>query len=840
MAVRNLVIVESPTKARTISRFLSKDYTIESSQGHIRDLPEKDDLAVDVVNGYQPRYVVVAGKEAIVERLRKLAQQAATIWLATDEDREGEAIAWHLAEALLLDPAKTRRIVFHEITRSAIERALQTPRGIDFNLVNAQQARRILDRLVGYELSPILWRKVRGAASAGRVQSVAVRLIVEREEEIERFVPTINYRVRGRFRTDDDALVRAELSERLETSDQVQSLLEKLVGATYTVESLETKPGKKSPPPPFTTSTLQQEASRRLGLPIAKTMQLAQQLYESGHITYMRTDSVTLSEEALAAAEALLAEQFGSGYHQRRQYQTKVANAQEAHEAIRPTDFSRRRIEGADPQAQRLYELIWKRALASQMSDAQIERTIATIAPSTTDYRFVAEGEVITFDGFLRLYTDEREEEPDSGEPDSTVLPPLAIGQRLSAEQIQARQTFSRPPARYTEATLVRRLEELGIGRPSTYATIVARIQDRGYVERKSKDGTPRQVQVFTLENGTITEITETETVGSERNKLFPTPVGVVVTKFLVAHFPNVMDYQFTASVEEQFDQIARGELQWQQMLDSFYKPFHTKVEEVLRSAAKVGYRVLGTDPTSGEEVIAGISSRTQQLYIRRGDQFASVPDGTTLDALTLKDALEYLQFPRVLGQHEGGTVSVALGRGGYYLEWRSGSTPTNRRFASLPADLDPQAVSLETAIELLERAQQERAEQRQQSQPRVIGTTDDGREVSVGIGRYGPYVRIGTEFVTLPKDRLHNVTVDEALELLEHKRQHQDQRILRRFEENPDATIVQGKTKPYLKVGSKMYWLPDGFDYHQASLEECLAQATPATKRRKSPTRRK
>ncbi len=839
MSVRDLVIVESPTKAKTITRFLKGDYTVESSQGHIRDLPEKNDLAVDVDHGYQPRYVIVPGKENIVERLRRLAKQAETVWLATDEDREGESIAWHLSEALELDPAKTRRIVFHEITRSAIERALRTPRGIDYNLVNAQQARRILDRLVGYELSPILWQKVRGAMSAGRVQSVAVRLIVEREREIEAFVPTVSYRVRGRFRTDSGELVRAELSERLADGVQVRSLLEQLRQATFTVETIETKPGKKSPPPPFTTSTLQQEASRRLGLPITRTMRLAQQLYESGYITYMRTDSVTFSDEALDAAAALITTQYGRDYHQRRQYQTKVANAQEAHEAIRPTDFTRRQIETSDAQAQRLYDLIWKRAVASQMSDAQLERTIATIQPSTSDARFVAEGEVIVFDGFLRLDADERDEETDAADSESVVLPQLTVGQRLRVEQIQARQTFSRPPARYTEATLVRRLEELGIGRPSTYATIVARIQERGYVERKSKEGVPRNVHVITLENETITEATDTETVGSERNKLFPTPVGTIVTDFLMSHFPDVLDYQFTASVEDQFDQIARGELEWQRMLDGFYKPFHAKVEQVLQTAQKVGRRVLGTDPNTGEEVIVGISSRTQQLYIKRGDRFASVPDGVLFDRLTLDDALRYLQFPRVLGEHDGGTVSVALGRGAY-IEWRSTTNPDDRRYANLPTDLDPATVTLETAVSLLEQAQHERAERLQRNQPRALGTTDDGREVSVGIGRYGPYVRVGDDYVSIPKTSIETLTIEEALSLLEQKRQQREQQVLRRFEENPEAVVLQGKTKPYLQIGKKRYWLPDGFDYQNASLEDCLAQATPALPRRKQSTRRK
>jgi DNA topoisomerase-1 len=836
MPERDLLIVESPTKARTISRFLGNRFTVESSQGHVRDLPEKDDNAVDVQNGFQPRYVLIPGKKKIVERLRSLAERAATVWLATDEDREGEAIAWHLAEALRLDPAKTKRIVFHEITRSAIERALASPRTIDENLVNAQQARRILDRLVGYELSPVLWRKVKGAQSAGRVQSVAVRLIVEREREIEAFVPESSYRIRARFRTDRDELVRAELAERLADAEQVRSFFERLVGARYTVESLETKPGKKSPPAPFTTSTLQQEVSRRLGLPIAKTMQLAQQLYEQGYITYMRTDSVTLSEEALAAAETTIERLFGRDYHQRRQYQTKVANAQEAHEAIRPTDLSRQTIEGdISQQAQRLYELIWKRTIASQMKDAQLERTIVTIAASTVEPRFISEGEVITFDGFLRLYSVERDDDSDADAEVSALLPALAIGQALTAEQIVARQTFTRPPARYNEATLVRKLEELGIGRPSTYATIVARIQERGYVERKSKDGVPRSVHVVRLDSSGISEETETETVGSERNKLFPTQVGVLVTDFLMQHFPDVMDYQFTAQVEEQFDQIARGELHWQRMLEQFYAPFHSKVEHVSESAEKVGRRHLGTDPDTGEDVFVGIN-RNQQPYAQRGERFASLPSDVLIENVTLDQARYYLQFPRVLGEHEGGIVSIAIGRGPY-IEWRSGD---ERRFANVPSDCDPLRLTLDEAIELLERSQQERTERLKQYQPRTIGTTSDGREVAVGIGRYGPYVRIGDQFVTIPKDKLDSITVEEALSLLAAKQEQAEQRVLRRFEENPDAAIMQGKTKPYLKVGSRVYWLPDDFDYQHATLEDCLAQATPARRTSKSSSKRR
>lgn len=827
MSARDLVIVESPTKARTIRRFLGDGYTVESSQGHVRDLPA-DKLGVEIENGFKPTYIVIAEREPILQRLRKLASDAGTILLATDEDREGEAIAWHLAEVLALDQAKTRRIVFHEITRSAIERAIANPRSIDLNLVNAQQARRILDRLVGYKLSPLVWKKVAGAPSAGRVQSVAVRLIVEREREIESFVPTVQYRLRGRFRTAAGELVRAELDRRLDDAGAARAVLTALIGATFTVESLQTKPGKKSPPPPFTTSTLQQEASRQFGMPIRVTMQIAQQLYESGYITYMRTDSVSLSEEAMAAAGETIVTLFGKRYHHRRQYQTKVANAQEAHEAIRPTDFTRRTIEGENRQAQQLYELIWKRALASQMSDAELERTIVIIAPSDVEERFIAEGEVITFDGFLRLYSDRRDEDAEGDETADSMLPTLAVGEHLQPEELWARETYARPPARYTEASLVRKLEELGIGRPSTYATIIGRIQERGYVERKSTDGTNRNVHILRLRNDVIVEEKETEVVGAERNKLFPTLIGKLVTDFLTEYFPDIVDYQFTASVEEQFDQIARGELHWQTMLDNFYKPFEQRLGEVIAHAPSVGRRYLGQDSQTGEDVYVGIN-RYQRLYVQRGDRFANIPSSEQLDAMTLERAHYYLQFPRMLGHHEGGEVIVAFNERGPYIEWRTDSA---RRFASVPEGVEPTSIELADAVSILEHA---RTDGQQRVQTRNIGTTLDGRPVNVGIGRFGPYVRIGDEFVSITPDQFETVTLEQALHLLEIKRQNQERRVLRRFEENPKALIVQGKTKPYLQVGKKIYWLPDGANYEQLSLDECLAIATPAKPRRSS-----
>jgi len=830
MPSRSLLIVESPTKARTIRRFLGEGYSIESSQGHVRDLPE-DKLGVRIDQGYKPTYVIIPERKQIIERLRKLAADAESILLATDEDREGEAIAWHLAEVLKLDESKTKRIVFHEITRSAIERAIANPRGIDFNLVNAQQARRILDRLVGYKLSPIVRKKVAGAPSAGRVQSVAVRLIVEREREIESFVPTVQYRLRGRFLTTDGQIVRAELDRRLDDADRARALLTALIGATFSVESLQTKPGKKSPPPPFTTSTLQQEASRRFGMPIRVTMQIAQQLYESGYITYMRTDSVSLSEEALDAAGSTIIERFGARYHKRRQYQTKVANAQEAHEAIRPTDFSREVLDGESQQAQQLYELIWKRALASQMSDAKLERTIVTIAPSTIEERFIAEGEVITFDGFLKLYSDQREDDADSDEAAEVTLPSLSEGDQFHADDLWAHETFSRPPARYTEASLVRKLEELGIGRPSTYATIIGRIQERGYVERKSMDGTSRSVKVLRLKNDALVEETETEIVGAERNKLFPTVIGSMVTDFLVAYFPGIMDFQFTATVEEQFDQIARGELQWQRMLDSFYKPFEERLSDVIATAPSVGRRLLGQDPETGEQVYVGIN-RFQKLYVQRGERFANIPSAEQLEALTLDRALYYLQFPRELGSYEGGSVIIAINERGPYIEWRTEAT---RRFVSIPDGVEPGSIGLEDAIALLEHAS---TNGKQPKLPRLLGTTNDGKAVSVAIGRYGPYVRIGDEFVSITRDQIETITLDEAVALLEDKRQKQERSILRRFEENSNACIIQGKSKPYLQIGKKIYWLPEGTDYTHLSLEQCLEIATPANRRR-SPRRK-
>jgi DNA topoisomerase I len=604
---KNLLIVESPAKAKTIEGYLGKDFLVKSSYGHIRDLVKTDD-AIDVNNNFDQKYEVPADKKAVVTELRKLAKEAEMVWLASDEDREGEAISWHLYETLGLKEDSTKRIVFHEITKPAILKAIDTPRKIDYNLVHAQQARRVLDRLVGFELSPVLWKKVKPSLSAGRVQSVAVRLIVDREREITSFQSTAAYKIIAIFSTGKaKELFRAELPERYDTEAEATRFLEDCINASYTISSLETRPTKRNPAPPFTTSTLQQEASRKLGFSVSRTMTVAQKLYESGKITYMRTDSVNLSETALNAAAAEINSAYGTKYHQQRTFKTKSAGAQEAHEAIRPTYFEQHTING-DASETRLYELIWKRAIASQMSEAQFEKTTAKIDISTRKENFVANGEVMKFDGFLKVYMESTDEETelhlDGAETDNAILPPLSKGQSLQAQEIKATERFSRPPARYTEASLVKKLEELGIGRPSTYAPTISTIQNRGYVVKEDRDGKTRNFCVFTLANGAIKKETRAEITGAEKSKLFPTDIGAVVNDFLVQHFKGIVDFNFTASVEKEFDEIAHGLKEWTEMIRSFYNPFHIEVENTLQHADRAsGERLLGVDPASGKNV---------------------------------------------------------------------------------------------------------------------------------------------------------------------------------------------------------------------------------------------
>ncbi|MBC6401706.1 MAG: type I DNA topoisomerase [Ekhidna sp.] len=756
---KNLVIVESPAKAKTIEKYLGKDYQVKSSYGHVRDLP-KDDSAINIENGFSPTYEISKDKKEVVKELKKLAKAAETIYLASDDDREGEAISWHLSEALDLDNAKTRRIVFREITRNAIQNAIRNPRGIDIDLVNAQQARRILDRLVGFELSPILWKKIKGGLSAGRVQSVAVRLVVEREREIANFKPESSFKITAEFLPDSGKILKAELPKKFKNEKEALNFLNKCNGATFTIENLETKPAKKSPTPPFTTSTLQQEASRKLGYSVARTMSVAQKLYEAGKISYMRTDSLNLSEEALSAASSAINKNFGEKYAHRRVFKTKNASAQEAHEAIRPTAFSVQST-GKDNAEKRLYELIWKRAIASQMSDAQLEKTTATIGISTTDEELVAKGEVIKFDGFLKVYIESTDEEGD--EENTNMLPPLSIGQILNIKQMLGRQGFTRHPPRYTEASLVKKLEEMGIGRPSTYAPTISTVQKRNYVEKDIREGYERTYIECILSGNKVKKTEKTEITGSEKNKLFPTNTAMVVNDFLVDHFPNVIDYHFTADVEQQFDDIAHGKTIWNQMIDGFYGRFHLTVEKSqgLDRSEINQVRALGKDPKTGEKIYARHGK--YGAYVQKGElvegeekpQYASLKHGQFMDTITLEEALELFKLPRRVGVFENKEIVAAIGRFGPYIRH-------DGKFVSLKKEQDPLTVSETEAIELIR-------EKREADINKYIKTFDDDPEVFVLNGRYGPYIKFGKKNVKIPKDKKpEELTFEECKELAE------------------------------------------------------------------------
>ncbi len=741
--IKNLVIVESPAKAKTIEGFLGKDFTVKSSFGHVRDLSKKQ-LGVDIEHDFKPKYEISGDKVKLVKELKKLASEAEVVWLASDEDREGEAISWHLTEALGLDKSKTRRIVFHEITKSAITEAIQNPRGIDKNLVDAQQARRVLDRLVGFEISPVLWRKVKPALSAGRVQSVAVRLIVEREEEIKSFRSSYNYRVTATFvipGEEGQPKIAAELSRRFSEKPEALRFLNTCVGASYQVADTETRPAKKSPAPPFTTSTLQQEASRKLGFSVAKTMMVAQQLYEAGKITYMRTDSVNLSSLAINMAKEEITSLYGEKYVKTRQYATKSKGAQEAHEAIRPTYMNHREISG-DASQKKLYDLIWKRTIASQMSDAELERTTVTISISKSPEKFVAKGEVIKFDGFLKVYLESTDDENIDSE--EGMLPPLKTGQPLSLIEMLATQKFSQQPPRYTEASLVKKLEELGIGRPSTYAPTISTIQKREYVIKEDRPGIQRSFDLLKLKNEKITETVKTETSGQEKNKLFPTDIGSLVTSFLVQYFENILDYNFTANVEKEFDEIAQGQKVWNQMIREFYYPFAKQVKETLEKSEKVkGERLLGADPESGKNVYVKIGRFGPMVQIGESEdtekpRFASLKKGQSIESLTLQEAMKLFDFPRTIGEYEDAEMTVAIGRFGPYVKHKSA-------FYSLAKTDDPASVDAERAVELIE-------EKRKKEKERVIRIFEEDPDVQVLNGRYGPYIAIGKSNYRIPK----------------------------------------------------------------------------------------
>lgn len=739
---KNLVIVESPAKAKTIEKFLGKDFEVLSSYGHIRDLKKKD-FSVDIEHNYKPIYEIPADKKKLVETLKQEADKADMVWLASDEDREGEAIAWHLFEVLKLKPEKTKRIVFHEITKDAILHAIENPRDIDLNRVDAQQARRVLDRIVGFELSPVLWKKVKPALSAGRVQSVAVRLIVEREREISAFKPEAAYRVIGEFLLPGGELLKAELSQRLKTEDEAKALLEACKTARFSIGDVTVKPAKKSPAAPFTTSTLQQEAARKLGFSVAQTMMVAQRLYEAGHITYMRTDSVNLSSLAINTTKDEIVKTLGERYLHIRNYHTHTKGAQEAHEAIRPTYISHHEI-NASSQEKRLYELIWKRTIASQMSDAELEKTIATIAVSGRKEHFVAVGEVLKFDGFLKVYMESTDDEGDT-EGNDKMLPALAKGDVLALSSVTATERFSQAPARYTEASLVRKLEELGIGRPSTYAPTISTIQQREYVEKGDRKGTERKYRMLTLHDGKIESGEKTELTGADKGKLLPTDIGVVVNDFLTEYFPDILNYNFTANVEQQFDDIAEGKTVWNDEIDHFYKLFHPVVESALalRLEHKVGERVLGTDPKSGRPVSVKIGRFGPLVQIGTPEDtekplFASLLKGQSMSTITLEEALKLFDLPRTLGDFEGKTVVVGIGRFGPYIRH-------DGKYVSLPKEFTPQGVSLEDAIMLIQ-------QKREQESQRLIKKFDEDDELELLNGRFGPYIAYKKKNYKLPK----------------------------------------------------------------------------------------
>lgn len=758
---KNLVIVESPAKAKTIEGFLGSNFMVKSSYGHVRDLV-KNNHGVEIENGFRPLYEVSEDKIQVVNELKKLAQASEWVWLASDEDREGEAISWHLKEVLGLSDAKIKRIVFNEITKPAILRAIENPRSINIDLVNAQQARRVLDRLVGFEISPVLWRKVKPNLSAGRVQSVAVRLIVEREREIRQHQAESFFRVNARFDLENGkTILKAELPKRFATEAEAQAFLEKCVGALFSIKNLETRPLKKSPAPPFTTSTLQQEAGRKLRFSVSRTMRIAQSLYESGKITYMRTDSVNLSETAIQAAKEEITKSYGPEFSQTRQFKTKSAGAQEAHEAIRPTYFENHRISG-DRDEQLLYELIWKRAIASQMADAKIEKTVATIGISTTPETLTAEGEMILFEGFLKVYLEDKDEDENGSDEqnNSGMLPPLTIGQALDLKDMTARQSYTRPAPRYTESSLVKKLEELGIGRPSTYAPTISTIQNRGYIAREDREGTPRPYLELKLEKGVIQGKTLSENTGAEKAKLFPTDIGMLVTDFLTRHFQTIMDYGFTAQVEREFDEIAHGKRVWAEMLGSFYRPFHQTVEETIETSERVtGERILGVDPESGKQVSVRMGRFGAMAVLSQPDvegdkpQYASLPAGKKLEDIDLELALSLFRLPRSLGLYEDKDMQVNNGRFGPYVKH-------DGKFVSLPKGVDLFAISAEEAIKLIE-------DKRTAEANRTILKFEDS-DVQVLNGRFGPYITNGTVNAKIPKGQdPKTLTLQACMELI-------------------------------------------------------------------------
>lgn len=825
---KNIVIVESPAKAKTIERFLGEGFHVTSSYGHIADLPSNE-LGVDTEGDFEPKYIVPNDKKNVVNELKSLTKDADMVWLASDEDREGEAIAWHLADTLKLDEDKTKRIVFHEITKSAILKAIENPRGIDYNLVNAQQARRVLDRLVGYELSPVLWRKVKGGLSAGRVQSVAVRLIVERERSIEEFKPVGSYRVDAEFTTEEGNVFKARLPKNFKLKEEAEAFLQQNIKASYKIGELTKRPAKKSPAPPFTTSTLQQEASRKLGFSVGRTMGVAQRLYEAGLITYMRTDSVNLSDQAKTAAQKEINKLYGEAYSKPRNYKSKSKGAQEAHEAIRPTDMGNAEIRGERDQV-RLYDLIWKRTVASQMSDAQLERTVANVevtdaTGNVLDEHFVARGEMIKFDGFLKVYLEgtDVEEEEQAG-----MLPQLALGDIVNNELITATERFTRAPYRFTEASLVKQLEELGIGRPSTYAPTISTIIRRNYVEKGDKEGVERKYIQYTLANNAVKEEELTEMVGVDRGKLMPTDIGIIVTEFLVEHFENILDYNFTARVEQQFDDIAEGKEDWKTMMRDFYKVFQPNVEEVKEHADREsGERILGEHPESGKPVLVRLGRYGPMAQIGAADdedkKFASLLPNQQLHQITFEEALELFKLPKALGEYDGEEVESNHGRYGPYV--RHGST-----FISLPKGLDPLDVSRDKAIELIE-------EKRKADAP--IYHHDD-LPVQKGVGRFGPYIKWNDMFINVNKKYdFDNLSDEDIVELIEDRKQKEKDKLLVEWKDE-GIRIEKARWKRFNLIKGKVkVELPKETEVDKITLEEAQKMIEAAKPKKRATTKK-
>lgn len=810
---KNLLIVESPAKAKTIEKILGADFQVKSCFGHIRDL-EKAGMGIDVDKQFEPRYIVSADKEKVVSELRSLAKKSKEVWLATDEDREGEAISWHLCEVLGLDPKKTKRIVFHEITKPAIQQAVETPRRVDMNLVMAQQARRILDRIVGFELSPVLWRKMsmRNNLSAGRVQSVAVRLIAEREREINAFQTESQFKVEGNFQAPDangrTISFKAE-GKKQTTAASAEKFLESCKGASYKVTDIQVKPGKRSPAPPFTTSTLQQEASRKLGYSVSRTMQIAQRLYENGYITYMRTDSVNLSKTALADISQTVKSMYGEQYHQFRKYKNKNESAQEAHEAIRPTYMSTARI--AEAEWAKLYELIWKRTMACQMADAELEKTTVDIEISTNKDTLQATGEVLKFDGFLKVYMEGKDEEEE--EDVEGILPPMKKEQSLTLLELSAIERFSRALPRYTEASLVKKLEELGIGRPSTYAPTISTILKRGYVEKRDKEGVRRAYRVLSLKKDKLSSTTEYENTGAEKSKLFPSDLGLVVTDFLKQHFHQIMDYGFTAHIENEFDQVAEGKRKWSQMIKSFYEPFKKEVDETIETAERIkGERLLGTDPKSGKPVIARMGRYGAMIQIGSAEEeekprFAKIPTGQSIETISFEEAMNLFGAQGVMGQYEEKDVSVNVGRFGPYVKW-------GEDFISLPKGTDLATVDLTRAIEVIKEKQKADAPVGQFKQ----------KPITKGTGRFGPYLKWDGLFINVPKKYdFQRISQQEMTELIEAKIQKEQNRFIQRWSDEKIA-LENGRWGPLIKYGKKVISLPRKADNTRYTPEEAAA----------------